>query len=555
MNEGDSSVAGLKPPLHHSGLHCSCCGRPACLGAASSRGRASAGSSYQPYDASSSFVGKSCSKNARCGPILFPCPYMKNPIGALVLCAFSLSVTTVFAEAVAVERSIHFLPCDDAAQQPGLAGSQCARVTVPLNYKAGRAESAETISLFVRKFPAPQRAAGVVWLIAGGPGESGASLYPFVSSLRRSFPNFDLMVPDHRGTGYSSRLCPAEEAPDSVGGTRLVGAEWGTCFGRLIGHPERVRPFSITTAAWDLKHLLTSSSVDGPSYVYGVSYGTQLVLRTLQLGPSPVKGVVLDSLVPLDRDEQWELSRRSQAVNDVGTQVLDQCDAKPECHRILGQPARAALRQLLTDLGQQSPLLKKIPGMDLKQFLGRMLDVPAARDRIPHLIHDLQQRRTVELEAVMAKMETFLEVMGNSPQLPPSVPLVSVISISENNLRPTLTKAQIAEEAGALLFTSPLAGLMAESNLPTYSRDGYFGQPLLAMPPVLVYSGTLDPKTHYQGALAHVTELKTRGDVRLVSVKQAPHFVLMTAPDCFERITRAFVAGQSIADQSCDLRP
>lgn len=483
---------------------------------------------------------------------------MKNPICALALCVCSLTATNVLAEPViaapvANAPSIQFSPCDDANQQPGLAGSQCARVAAPLTYKAGQAESAETISLFVRKFPAPQKPAGSVWLIAGGPGESGASLYPFVSALRRSFPNFDLLVPDHRGTGYSTRLCPEEEALGSLGGTRLLGAEWGTCFGRLIGHPERVRPFSITTAAWDLKHLLARSSGDGPTYLYGVSYGTQLVLRTLQLGPAPIDGVVLDSLVPLDKDEQWELSRRSQVVNEVGLQVLAQCDAQPECHRMLGQPAHAVLRQLLNKLSLQPALLKEIPGGNLKQFLGRILDVPAARDRMPYLIHDLQQGQTTELQAVLTHMEQFYAVLGSSPQLPPSMPLVSVISISENNLRPALSKAQIDQEERDLLFTSPLAGLMAESSLPTYARDAYFGQPLMAMPKVLVFSGTLDPKTHYQGALAHVTELKKHGDVRMVSVKQAPHFVLLTAPECFERITRAFVAGQSFTDQSCDL--
>ena len=86
--------------------------------------------------------------------------------------------------------------------------------------------------MFLRKFPAPRPAAsrGTVWLVAGGPGESGASLYPMLPTLRRAFPGFDLVIPDHRGTGYSTRLCPQEEAVDSPGGMALAGAEWATFF-------------------------------------------------------------------------------------------------------------------------------------------------------------------------------------------------------------------------------------------------------------------------------------------------------------------------------------
>jgi pimeloyl-ACP methyl ester carboxylesterase len=36
----------------------------------------------------------------------------------------------------------------------------------------------------------------------------------FFDVLRPSFPDFDLILPDHRGTGFSGRLCPQEVAVD-----------------------------------------------------------------------------------------------------------------------------------------------------------------------------------------------------------------------------------------------------------------------------------------------------------------------------------------------------
>jgi len=121
-----------------------------------------------------------------------------------------------------------FIPCEDAGTHAALKGSLCARETAPMSHAADAAAGGgEQLTLFIRKFPAQGERRGTVWLVAGGPGESGASFYPFIDSLRRSFPGFDLLVPDHRGTGFSSRLCPLEESASSPGGMALSRVEWG----------------------------------------------------------------------------------------------------------------------------------------------------------------------------------------------------------------------------------------------------------------------------------------------------------------------------------------
>ena len=71
--------------------------------------------------------------------------------------------------AIAEDR---FAPCADAAL-PGLAGSVCATSSMPLRSDK---PDAGAIELFIRKFPSTgPTTTGQVWLIAGGPGESGAS--------------------------------------------------------------------------------------------------------------------------------------------------------------------------------------------------------------------------------------------------------------------------------------------------------------------------------------------------------------------------------------------
>ena len=112
----------------------------------------------------------------------------------LCACALVLLFTLSGAQAAA------FTPCADAATAPALAGSQCKVETVPAD-PSGAAGAKGEVALFVRTFLAVGPRRGSVWLIAGGPGESGASFYGLLPKLRDTFPGFDLVIPDHRGTG------------------------------------------------------------------------------------------------------------------------------------------------------------------------------------------------------------------------------------------------------------------------------------------------------------------------------------------------------------------
>ena len=468
-------------------------------------------------------------------------------------------LATLLAGASLHAEPMFFTPCSDTAAP----GSLCSGLNVPGHYDAqGRAVGdADAMHVFVRKFaadvPAGKPARGTLWLVAGGPGESGASFYSLLPTLRRSFPGFEFLIPDHRGTGHSSRLCKVEESEQSPGGRALAGAEWASCFKGINLMPEYAAQFSITTAARDLKALIEgerSKRKQPPVYVYSVSYGTQLVLRTLQLGPLPVQGVIFDSLVPPQTDARWDLSQRSHVVNQVGLQVLARCDADAACHATLGEPAEALYRRVLDKVQAEPALLAKIPGKNLKNFLGSMLDVPAARARIPSLLRDLDQGKDGELAAVRATLTDAAASLGSYPQSPLSIPLVSIISNSENNLQPSLrpdwTAADLDREEADLLLTSPLPRILLGGGLPTYPRDAYFGALPAKVPPTLVLQGTLDPKTPYAGAQAQVQALTQRkaGKVALVTVHNAPHFILWTAPACFEQASTRFLAGKPAQD-------
>lgn len=466
----------------------------------------------------------------------------------IILAAVAASLASCATAPRPMSADTGFRPCADAGSHPALAGSLCALTPAPLSHDVPDAETGG-VELFVRQFPAEGRRLGQVWLVAGGPGESGAGFYALIDPLRRAFPGYDLIVPDHRGTGESSRLCPEDEAEGSAGGRELAGAEWSTCFGLLGSRADWPQAFTITNAAQDLSRLMARHDGGGKTFLYGVSYGTQLVLRTMVVAPpARLDGIVLDSLIPPEGDAQWDLSHRSQVVDTVGRQVLARCDADAACRARLGGSAEVAMRAVVDD----PALAALFPGEQPKLFFGSLLDSPDARALIPAVIAGVRAGNTAPLQAAQAHIEAqmapFAAVGASS-----SIPLVAVISASENNARPDLTRADIAAESADLLFTSSLPAQLVGGADAAYPRDAAHGASPSRLPPVLILHGDLDPKTPLAGARAHAARFNGAGPVRFVTIEGAPHFVLLTAPECAVREMQAFTRGLRAGEGACGI--
>lgn len=382
-----------------------------------------------------------------------------------------LLVTSFILMVSASLSATEFYPCKDANDFNELNGTQCAIVKAPLDYEA---DDSEYVDLFVRKFPALENKSGALWMFAGGPGESGASFYSTIERFRKLFKNHDIYIPDHRGTGASSRICPGELST-STAGSQLVGKEWGECFGHMYQNIQFVNAFNITNAAKDLQYLIQKYGSKGEVVVYGVSYGTQLVLRMLQLDGVQPDIVLLDSLVPFQTDDDYDLSKRSIVVDSIGRELLNRCK---ENNCVDGSES---LTEKLQELYKERRTLKDfaadLPELPLSDFLGTLLDVPTERNKIPHIITELSQGKSKLLKESFEKANLFYQKFNPGYEnFGSSIPLVQIITASENNLRVTMTKLQVAEESKSLLFSSPLPALMAENSMPTYAKDNYYAK-------------------------------------------------------------------------------
>jgi len=451
----------------------------------------------------------------------------------VILLSFTISVKAQFSQ------------CTDYADFNEFKSSLCITVKTPLNYQTN---NNETIDLFVRKFPSVKKKQGSIWLIPGGPGESGASLYPLIAQFSRIFPHLDIFVPDHRGTGLSSKICPKEEAVDSPNGIALVNDEWGSCFNQMYSNQTYVQAFSITNAAKDLNLLINDLSGEGKRYIYSVSYGTQLVLRLLQLNSIKLDGVIFDSLVPLQDDDDYDLSHRSIVTDNIGHSVLTHFD-KIESNDAVSLVTE--LQNIILRSKTDADFAKNLPKQDLSIIFGMMLDLPKVRNKIPEIIKGLSIENYIPLNDAITEITEFYSNYGTKYKTSSSsIPLTQVITSSENNLRPEMKKSEVITESENLLFASPLPNLIAENSMPKYKRDVYFGKTPENMPPTLIIHGTLDPKTHISGAVRNFEQLSKNNLVTFIKVKDAPHFIALFAPDSFSSVVSKFMKGQPIKNKT-----
>ena len=199
----------------------------------------------------------------------------------------------VAAALFAPSQSRAAVPLVSCGATPGL---ECGTVVVPLD-RSGKTPG--SVGLHVEVLPAQTRATGVMFLIAGGPGQGSADAFSLgvrdnAEFYQAIFPGYTLVAFDNRGTGRSELIdCPALQR--AIGITveqeRTLARECAD----LIG-PRRVF-YATRDHAEDIESVRTALGL-GRIGLYGVSYGTKLALAYSLAHPASVERLVLDSVVP-----------------------------------------------------------------------------------------------------------------------------------------------------------------------------------------------------------------------------------------------------------------
>jgi len=216
----------------------------------------------------------------------------RTPLALLL--ASPLLCATLAAVRVPTASALTFAPCADS---PGFS---CAKLPVPLDREGA---VAGTISLSVERRSAgadQSRTAAIA--LAGGPGQAAMPLGQFVAkALAPALAARDLLVFDQRGTGASDPLrCPALES--------LATGPLGRLFERCaleIGAARRA--FTTQESAQDIEALRQAAGYE-KLVLYGTSYGTKLALEYAERYPQHVEALVLDSVVPPEGPEPFDIA-------------------------------------------------------------------------------------------------------------------------------------------------------------------------------------------------------------------------------------------------------
>lgn len=264
---------------------------------------------------------------------------MRHAVLALGLSAMPAIAETSLQDAAS---GLDLFPCE-------MTQLSCTTVTVPLDHRANDPSSTLEIT-FALSF-ATNESRGILFYFVGGPGASGLSsadsyLAAFDPSLTE---NMDIVFVDQRGIGPVHGLsCPLAQAVFDIAPAPLAEPEAILTAARTyvrdctaeMGSPELLPLVNTDQAIRDSEAF--RQKIGSPKvWLYGESYGTQLVQAYATQFPQAVKGVILDGVVDLTLTAEGFYRRYTQASEALLAETFALCTQILACHAdTLGDPAR-----------------------------------------------------------------------------------------------------------------------------------------------------------------------------------------------------------------------
>jgi pimeloyl-ACP methyl ester carboxylesterase len=415
------------------------------------------------------------------------------------------------------------------------SGLTCTRVVVPLD-RTGEVPGTVSLNVQVLRTAGHQR--GVLFLLAGGPGQAAASAFDLPSYgflYRVLFPGYTLVVFDSRGTGRSGALrCPSLQTNSEFRQTMI--SECASALGarrEFYSTADNVADIESVRAQLDFAHI----------GFWGVSYGTKVALAYAEAYPNRVDRLLLDSVVSPQGSDPFE----ARTLHAIPNKLAGYCaggacrSATPNfsadtialANRLAVTPIHGVVRELD---GRRKP-----ERIDAETFLDTVvqadLDAGLAAT-LPAAIHSARAGRPQALLRIVDLSDRFSS--QETGQL--SNALFAATTCSDGPFpwpsdTPVAKRAPILKAAELQLSTAALGGFGRwAANIGSAKLCSTWPSPASAGPstaerypnvPLLALSGQLDMRTPTAAARSVVSRFP-RG--HLLVVKGAGHSVVTTAP-------------------------
>jgi pimeloyl-ACP methyl ester carboxylesterase len=236
------------------------------------------------------------------------------------------------------------IPLADAAGDLDLTPCEtgsltCATLTLPLDHFANDPEKTVDIT-FALSF-ATVESRGILFYFVGGPGGSGvASADNYLASLDEVLTQYaDIVFVDQRGTGPVHGLaCPLAQARFDVAPMSLDAPEKAVEVARTYVtdctqelDADDILPFVSTEQALRDSEAFRQAIGAPKVWLYGESYGTQLVQAYATTYPQAVRGVILDGVVDLTLDAEGFYARYTLAAERLLDRMFAECARLDTC--------------------------------------------------------------------------------------------------------------------------------------------------------------------------------------------------------------------------------
>ena len=210
-----------------------------------------------------------------------------------------------------------------------------------------------------------------VWFIPGGPGQSSKSLEEMIPVFLRDLPHGSIIYAiDHRGLGKSTPLASSkekellEEYPKQAEMLKdIVMKEQGK-LGILTPITKVLRIENVARDLLKSVNLVNRSAKKKlRHFIVGISYGTMVARRALQIAPVGMfEGVLLDGLAPTEKIEQ---------SNEADRIIEEVCQKVPECKNTIMKDinGRIKVRGIIPEiLKRNNPIMNSCTSYFLSIF-------------------------------------------------------------------------------------------------------------------------------------------------------------------------------------------
>jgi pimeloyl-ACP methyl ester carboxylesterase len=265
---------------------------------------------------------------------------------------------------------------------PKLKQVTCATLSVPLDYSG---KVAGRLSLHVVSSGREHPAKGVIVVLTGGPGESGVPFLPrFRQQLGAALEGYRLVMLDQRGTGSTALNCPALQRAAGASDLAVPPASAVRSCAATLG--ERRRFYTTRDSVADLDRLRAALGVRQLT-LDGVSYGTYVAEHYALEHPGSVRALVLDSVVPQEGIQPFQLDTIHAIPRVLGSACRAQhCGSDPVGDLAAVVRARhdgPELLDTLVSLSVGAPAYRPVAAALSAARAGR----PAALDRLVAAVH------------------------------------------------------------------------------------------------------------------------------------------------------------------------